>query len=47
MTKTEFLNICVELYLDPNIALENEELCELLKERAELDTIRAFMLANF
>lgn len=33
MTKTEFMILCGEYLIEPNIALENENICEALRQR--------------
>jgi hypothetical protein len=33
MTRNEFLQICNDLLIEPNIALENDDLCKALSER--------------
>jgi hypothetical protein len=39
MTKTEFATLCLELTLDPYIALENENLVEALQNRDDRKAI--------
>ena len=39
MTKTEFAALCLELTLDPYIALENESLVEALQNRDDRKAI--------
>lgn len=33
MTKTEFMILCGEYLIEPNMALENENICEALRQR--------------
>ena len=33
MTRTEFQMLCGEYLIDPSIALENENICEALRQR--------------
>jgi len=46
MTKLEFKAICNELTIEPNIALENDELCEALKERND-DEVKRILKTEF
>ncbi len=32
MTKTDFLILCGEYLIDPSLALENDEICEALRQ---------------
>tara|TARA_R100000234_G_scaffold99874_1_gene68588 strand:+ start:214 stop:357 length:144 start_codon:yes stop_codon:yes gene_type:complete len=47
MTKSEFHALCGKYLIDINIALENEELIELLKTRASYKTIENFLKEEF
>jgi len=40
MTKIEFMMICATLLIDPDVALENEELQSALKERNDAEVKR-------
>jgi hypothetical protein len=40
MTKTEFMTECAKRTIDPQLALENDELCEALKDRDDVEVIR-------
>ena len=33
MTKTDFLILCGEYLIDPSLALENDNICQALKDR--------------
>jgi len=33
MTKTEFQMLCGEYLIEPSVALENEKICEALRQR--------------
>lgn len=39
MTKTEFAALCLELQIDPYVALENENLIEALQSRDDRKAI--------
>lgn len=47
MTRLDFLALCNYYNIDVNIALENEELRELLKARASYETIENFLKEEF
>ena len=47
MTNLEFQTLCGKYLIDINIALENEELRELLKTRASYQTIENFLKEEF
>lgn len=47
MTRLDFLALCSHYNIDVNIALENEELRELLKTRASYETIENFLREEF
>jgi len=40
MTQSQFTLECVERTIDPQIALENEELCDALRDRNDAEVIR-------
>lgn len=40
MTKTEFMSECAKRTIDPQLALENDMLCEALKDRDDDEVIR-------
>jgi hypothetical protein len=44
MTKTEFAALCLEMMIDPYVALENENLVEALQARDDRKAIE--ILAN-
>ena len=43
MTRLDFLALCNHYNIDVNIALENDELIELLKAKASYETIENFL----
>tara|TARA_R110000764_G_scaffold237949_1_gene334567 strand:+ start:128 stop:271 length:144 start_codon:yes stop_codon:yes gene_type:complete len=47
MTRSDFLALANHYNIDVNIALENEELRELLKTRASYETIENFLNEEF
>ena len=47
MTRSDFLALANHYNIDVNIALENEELTELLKTRASYETIENFLKEQF
>lgn len=47
MTRLDFLALCNHYNIDVNIALENDELIELLKSRASYETIENFLKEQF
>ena len=47
MTRLDFLALCSHYNIDVNIALENEELRQLLKARASYETIENFLKEEF
>jgi len=47
MTRSDFLALANHYNIDVNIALENEELKELLKTRANYETIENFLNEEF
>jgi hypothetical protein len=47
MTKFDFYSLCGKHLIDVNIALENEELRELLKNKASNETIDKFLMEEF
>lgn len=40
MTESQFITECVKRTVDPQIAIENEELCEALRDRDDDEIIR-------
>ena len=44
MTKPEFLTSCLERFIDPALALENENVCEALKNKDDAKVI--YLLDN-
>jgi hypothetical protein len=40
MTQSQFTFECAERTIDPQIALENEELCDALRDRDDAEVIR-------
>ena len=40
MTQTDFLTLCLEHNLNPDIALENDELVQALRERNDAEVNR-------
>ena len=40
MTESQFITECVKRTIDPQIAIENEELCEALRDRDDDEIIR-------
>ena len=47
MTKFEFYALCGKYLIDVDIALESEELIELLKNKASYETIENFLKEQF
>jgi hypothetical protein len=47
MTRLDFLALCNHHNIDVNVALENDELRELLKTRATYKTIEKFLREEF
>ena len=46
MTRTEFYDLCGELLIDPNIAMENENLIEAIRNQDE-DSIYTILHTEF
>lgn len=46
MTKLEFNALCSKYTIDPMIALENDDLCEALKERND-DEVKRILETEF
>jgi hypothetical protein len=40
MTESQFITECAKRTIDPQIAIENEELCEALRDRDDDEIIR-------
>jgi hypothetical protein len=40
MTEPQFITECAKRTIDPQIAIENEELCEALRDRNDAEAIR-------
>jgi hypothetical protein len=47
MTRLDFYALCNYYNIDANIALENDELIELLKAKASYETIENFLKEQF
>jgi len=47
MTRLDFYALCNHYSIDVNIALENDELIELLKAKASYETIENFLKEQF
>tara|TARA_R110000850_G_C9766288_1_gene446931 strand:- start:417 stop:560 length:144 start_codon:yes stop_codon:yes gene_type:complete len=47
MTQFEFHTLCGKYLIDVNIALESEELTELIRNKASLETIEQFLKEQF
>jgi len=47
MTKFQFYALCGKYLIDVDIALENDELIELLKDKASYETIENFLKEQF
>ena len=47
MNKFNFYALCGKHLIDVGIALENEELIKLLKDKANYKTIENFLIENF
>ena len=47
MTFSDFSALCNELLIDPAIALEDQELINLIRQSATVEELRAYMEANF
>lgn len=43
----QFQMICGELFIDPGLALENDDLCDLIRAGGTAEEVRAFMVENF
>ena len=46
MTRTEFYSLCGELLIDPNVAMENENLIEAIRNQDE-DSIYTILHTEF
>ena len=46
MTRTEFYDLCSELLIDPNVAMENENLIEAIRNQDE-DSIYTILHTEF
>jgi hypothetical protein len=47
MTKFEFHTLCGKYLIDVNVALESDELKELLRSKASAETIEQFLNEQF
>ena len=47
MTRLDFIYLCGKYFIDVDIAMENEELVKLLKNRASAEEIEKFIQENF
>ena len=47
MTQFQFDTLCGKYLIDVNIALESEELVELIRNKASLETIEQFLKEQF
>jgi len=47
MTKLQFLALCGELLIDPALALENENVCQALRDRRSFEDVRAVIMSEF
>ena len=47
MTKNEFADLCSELLIAPEIALENENVCAALRAVADASEVRAILESEF
>lgn len=47
MSKMQFLALCGELLVEPALALENENVCQALRERRSPEEIRAILETEF
>ena len=47
MTRSNFYALCSTYNIDVNIALENDDLIELLKSKASYETIEKFLQEQF
>ena len=47
MTRSDFYALCSTYNIDVNIALENDNLIELLKAKASYETIEKFLQEQF
>ena len=47
MTRSNFYALCSTYNIDVNIALENDDLIELLKSKASYETIETFLKEEF
>jgi hypothetical protein len=46
MTQTQFQILCGEYLIEPNIALENENICEALRQR-DVDQVKQILENEF
>ena len=46
MTKNEFLTICLEYFIDPSIALENDSVIDAIRS-GDTDTLREILESEF
>ena len=47
MSALDFSILCGELLIDPALALEDEQLVQLIRESASVEELRAYMEENF
>ena len=47
MNRWKFIELCGEYFMDPGIALENEDLVKLLNTNPTEDAVSSFMAENF
>ncbi len=47
MTYNEFLSLTGELLIDPGLAMEDQNVRDLLKSRATIETVREYISQNF
>ena len=47
MTKTQFILLCNELLIEPNIALENDNILQALRDRKPIEQIKTILQTEF
>ena len=47
MKESTFIILCNSLFIHPNIALENEEIKQALKDRQTTEQIKQLLINNF
>jgi len=47
MTQNQFIILCNELFIEPSIALENENILQALRDRKPIETIKTILETEF